>query len=320
MTELSNEFEKQIERIHKLIEDTEAKITWNDKIPDPDSPNQVRQIDITISRDSKLTLIECRLHKAKQDVQWIEELIGRRISLKADSVIAVSSSGFSELAKTKAEKHGIILREINELTEDEVRNWGKCATTRISFFRFSKLSIAFLFPADAQSMITPDDVLKATHDNGIFMKSMLEQVCHKIDESKPKYPISIKVELGLQKPLEVKGFKSERVAVRMNLNVEERELLTPVVLAYESSQGGLNPQQAHVEKKDLGKTEVIQVANKVSMLMDLSALPCEPNQILNNIGFDFQRTVRMKHVHVIASNKFSELQLKDVAIGVGFRK
>jgi hypothetical protein len=39
-------------------------------------------------------MVECRQHQSPQDVQWIEELIGRRVSLPADSAIAVSSSGF----------------------------------------------------------------------------------------------------------------------------------------------------------------------------------------------------------------------------------
>jgi hypothetical protein len=47
----STVFEHQIERIHKLIEGRGAKVTWNDKIPDPDNPDQLRQIDITIERD-----------------------------------------------------------------------------------------------------------------------------------------------------------------------------------------------------------------------------------------------------------------------------
>src|SRR3990167_4837804 len=102
----SKKFEKQIKRIHDLIEQPGSRVTWNDHIPDPDNPVQPRQIDITINRDNSLTIIECRIHAKKQDVKWIEELIGRRMSLKADAVIAVSASGFTEGAIKKAKAYG----------------------------------------------------------------------------------------------------------------------------------------------------------------------------------------------------------------------
>lgn len=95
MTEEPDNFEKQIARIHSLLEQPGSEVTWNDRIVDPDNPSQMRQIDITVRRDSSLTLIECRLHSDPQDVQWIEELIGRRTSLKADIVsvaLALSST------------------------------------------------------------------------------------------------------------------------------------------------------------------------------------------------------------------------------------
>src|SRR5437764_13291010 len=97
----SEQFERRIERIHRLLEQ-EAVVTWNDRIPDPDNPNQPRQIDITIRPDGKLGMVECRLHKSRQDVKWIEEIIGRRASLRANAAIAVSASGFTDGARAKA--------------------------------------------------------------------------------------------------------------------------------------------------------------------------------------------------------------------------
>jgi hypothetical protein len=91
----SETFEQQIHRIHELLDGSGAVVTWNDHIPDPDNPSQSRQIDITIERKRKLTIVECRKHQSPQDVQWIEELIGRRTSLRANGVMAVSSSGFT---------------------------------------------------------------------------------------------------------------------------------------------------------------------------------------------------------------------------------
>ena len=73
--------ERQVHRIHELLVRSHEDVTWNDHIPDPDNSKQLRQIDITIRRDGKLTLIECRLSRRRQNVKWVEELVGRRQSL-----------------------------------------------------------------------------------------------------------------------------------------------------------------------------------------------------------------------------------------------
>jgi hypothetical protein len=83
MSKESDAFEQRIHRIHELIDGTDAEVTWNNRIPDPDNPKRSRQIDITIKRETSLTLVECRIHSEPQDVKWVEELIGRRASLKA---------------------------------------------------------------------------------------------------------------------------------------------------------------------------------------------------------------------------------------------
>jgi hypothetical protein len=57
MPKSSEILERQVSRIHELLERSHERITWNDRIPDPDNPEQLRQIDVTIRRDDKLTLI-----------------------------------------------------------------------------------------------------------------------------------------------------------------------------------------------------------------------------------------------------------------------
>jgi hypothetical protein len=116
-------FERQVERLHQLLEVEGSIVTWNDHIRDPDYPSQQRQIDISIRRDVSLTLVECRIHKEPQDVRWIEELMGRRTSLNADAVIAVSGSGFTSTAREKAKGHGIHLRDFATLSREEIQNW-----------------------------------------------------------------------------------------------------------------------------------------------------------------------------------------------------
>ena len=95
----------------------------------------------TVRRDEFLTLIECRLHKTPQDVSRIEELIGRRISLKADAVIAVSTSGFTKTARTKADAYGIHLRDFASLSREEIQSWGQKRSLRLNFREFTHVTL-----------------------------------------------------------------------------------------------------------------------------------------------------------------------------------
>src|SRR5260221_12912264 len=98
--------ERQVSRIHELLERSCDVVTWDDHIPDPDNPRQRRQVDITVRRDGKLTIVECRLSRRRQNVKWIEELIGRRQSLGAQAIIAVASAGFTSGAQEQAARYG----------------------------------------------------------------------------------------------------------------------------------------------------------------------------------------------------------------------
>src|SRR5229473_2125201 len=151
-------FEQQVRRIYELIAESGAEVTWNDHIGDPDNPPRTRQIDVTLRRNGALTLVECRLRKAPQDVQWIECLIGRRISLGAQSVIAVSSSGFTSGALTKARQYGIITRDLQRLTDKEVESWGQRIELTLYYYQYSDLEVFLGFSPESIPTIKFDEM------------------------------------------------------------------------------------------------------------------------------------------------------------------
>lgn len=114
------EFEQQVERLFRSIEAPGAKITWNKKIKNP-SDGKSRQIDVEIIReDGTIVHVECRNQGRKQTKQWIENLIGRKHSLGADLVIAVSSSKFVDGAHRKANDHGILTFVIGGIEPEQM--------------------------------------------------------------------------------------------------------------------------------------------------------------------------------------------------------
>ena len=90
-------------------------------------------------------MLECRDHQARQDVQWIEGLMGRRASLRADATIAVSSSGFTAGALNKAKSYAILPRDLHELTEHEVVDWGQQMALTLYFYQYSDLELSLCF-------------------------------------------------------------------------------------------------------------------------------------------------------------------------------
>lgn len=169
-------FEKLIWRINWLLEPDGTSVKWNAKIPDPDNMDQTRQIDILIDRNNKTVLVECRHHKAPQDVKWIEELIGRQHSLRADEIIGVSSSGFTSGAEKKAKKFNIHLRHLKDLTIQDVLSWKEEAICYFDFFYIKKLAVRFNFYQTQdfnETLYSCTDLHKDVKQNRVFYN----QIC-----------------------------------------------------------------------------------------------------------------------------------------------
>jgi hypothetical protein len=282
----SQKLEQQIERIHQLLQQKDSVVTWNDKIPDPDNLDQPRQIDVTIRRDSKLTLVECRVHNTKQDVNWIEELIGRRQSLRADSVIAVSASGFTKGAIKKAAQFGIVLRDFISLSPDEIQSWGKVTRVAITYFEFTNFILTFTLPSPCVTPHNVTDISGKPIVLPIFVTQLFQVLMDKLDRNKQLGSHNGTVDAKINADVLVNGLKptSLNVTAKVRRIVQKRELVA--VLAYKAPDA-LDATEAHVEKFDLGNSEVIKTsANRASFIFDLSQLDHPPNSAFYTIMVD----------------------------------
>jgi hypothetical protein len=122
---------KQLEQLVRLIEGWFArdfKVEIRKPVYD-DSGVQIAELDILITGKvgtaDFTSLIECRDRPSEgpAPVGWIEQLAGRRTRLKLNTVMAVSSTGFSQPARDAAHEFGIPLREFDQLTFNDVADW-----------------------------------------------------------------------------------------------------------------------------------------------------------------------------------------------------
>jgi hypothetical protein len=288
-------FERQIERIHQLLEGEPAKVTWNDRIPDPDNPDQLRQIDIAIDRDGTNVHVECRLHRAPQDAQWIEELIGRRVSLGADVMIAVSSSGFTEGAVRKAAAHNVHLRTLSELTDDEVRLWVNTAKAWLVFYEFTNCVVRIEVTGERPSA-QPDVV----NEDGtpVSWRAMFDQLMKDFN-SKPELDegsASFEVEIGSQ--ILVSG----RAPTGMTLSADVRRLKQPVMLDMMLryiDPSAIDDSSVRVQKHSNDIIEIIQSSDDVAFVADATNLVVPPNSFFHHIDMDFMRPVTLQWVGLV---------------------
>ena len=270
----SEAFEQQIHRIHELLEGSEATVTWNDHIPDPDNHSRSRQIDITIKRNGNLTMVECRQHQLPQDVQWIEELIGRRTSLRVDSAIAVSSSGFTSGAIKKASAHGIILRNLEEVSEREVKKWGEQVALTLYFYQYSDLELSLCFDRDSLRKLQSDVVMSElkTHP---AMRSLFSAAAQQLGTIKLLHEDQENKVITFGLRLDFDGFCvcGERVLevdFRGKACLIPKNVISHAVFAYGQPGHGPEAQDVTVEKFALGETSIVHDTDRISVFLDVS--------------------------------------------------
>lgn len=275
MTKASEEFEKQINRIHDVLVQDSAVVTWNDKIPDPDNPKQPRQIDITIKREKEITHIECRDHKASQNTKWIEELFGRKISLQATAMIAVSSSGFTEGAIIKGKKLGIYLCDLKNLEAEEIQSWGKKTIISFYYYTFSNLKISYFI--DSIKDISSEAAQKGIFSKPEYIDILFNQIKYRFNKDKDfilPYGFQFgKIECGNIEILdrEVKG-----LSLRGDVDIINFEYECPTFLSFQTPNKE-NNLIASIEKTDDSQIEIIKSKSGFSKIfIDLSVISHGP--------------------------------------------
>jgi len=294
-TNKAEEFEQQIARIYDLLVNNSAEVTWNDKIPDPDNTKQLRQVDITLINNQITTHIECRSHKRPQDVKWIEELYGRKISLNATSMIAVSDSGFTEGAIKKAKKLGVFLRRMDELSIQEINKWGVNTNLLIYFYHFTNLNIQFVF--DDTDGITLQELSEELHKKTHYIDRIVNEVRYQFNREKSYHaPYCFRFDV------ETNGVNlCNKKVVAVKISGELDELIhkhnLPSIHVYKATDSELNHSIAKVEKSNQFNLEIIKSGSRLTAIhFNLSSLPQAPP------GMILSGTFKFDHIPVDINN------------------
>ncbi len=295
----SDEFEKQVERILRVLEAEGASITWNDRIPDPDNPDQLRQIDISLRREGRLTLVECRAHARSQDVKWIEELYGRKVSLGAHSVIAVSASGFTEGAVRKAERLGVFARDLRNLSDEEIHTWGRGTRVRMSYVRFQEVD-AFLIasPIAVPSLIHPLTMFRTSTGaswpvDDLFRNAATQIANHDLPENRV-----VRMRY-FTKELFFGAAPIPELVFQAKWRWLHGDLVLPTVLAFGPPTSTISEQQAYIERADHSRTEIHHGSRGVVALVDVAAAHPLDGAFLRRVDLDLGQPLPLRGIGLI---------------------
>jgi Restriction endonuclease len=166
MPKRTNEFQQVVAYIYSQIVPSGGRVTESAFLRE-DGTGEPREIDVLIDHkivghDIKIA-VECRDYTREQNVEWIDQLIGKYSRLRVNQIVAVSSSPFSEAAKIKAAKHNIEAITVNEaLTTDWINRIERWKGMTHSFTLMRIVTLDANGSEITYSEVSPDGT-KATH-------------------------------------------------------------------------------------------------------------------------------------------------------------
>lgn len=305
----SGAFEQEIHRLHELIEGCDAEVIWDDRIADPDNVRQARQIDITIRRDGRLTIVECRLHRNRQGVKWIEELIGRRLSLRAESAIAVSSCGFTRGAINKTRRFGIFLRDLKELSAAEIEKWGCDISMTVYFYQFEDLELSLLFEPGCIGHLNSDSLaaeLQAFRGRQSLVNAAMRQLDSLkllTDKAKRKESHRFRA-LGHFDEFRLCGQLVAGVELVGTARLVEQAMTLPAVFAYGEPQQPAGERNVIVRTAASGNTGfIVHEGWRPATIVDLSRLELPPNCHFRYLRTTASKTMDMDSLEILGIDR-----------------
>jgi len=273
----SKTLERQVHRIHELIEGFDSEVKWNDHVPDPDTYPRKRQIDVTILKDGKLTLVECRKRRRRQDVHWIEELYGRRQSCNAETVIAVAQEGFTINAQRKAERFGVILRDLQPLSDTDVANWGGQITLTLHYYQYSDVKLAIGFAQQCVLDVNASLLIEELRSRGI-LPSAFETAARKLDSLNLLGTNDIRTyrfKILYPEPIDLSGELVGEISLEGKVRLVEQRITSPRVLGYGDPTQAAALRKVIVEQFE-GEATIVHDSERIAIDIDLSALALPP--------------------------------------------
>jgi hypothetical protein len=152
-----------------------------------------REVDILIEKcvngKTVRIAVECRDRADRDDIEWIDGLIGKYKNLEVHKVIAVSNSGFSRAAFLKAKVNHIELRTLEEASQiDFEREFKKLGMVYVSPHTFKPHNYSLEFASPISYKPTENDAIYKDGESlsSISIKDFVRICIREITDKKVK--------------------------------------------------------------------------------------------------------------------------------------
>lgn len=297
-------FEKLNHRIERLVQGAGATVEWNGSLIDPDT-GVTRQIDVLITgADGKRSSVECREHAVSQSVKWIEELIGRKMSLRLDGMIAVSVKGFSAPAAKKAACFGITLYDYDRLTDAEIASWGGVVQVESVFVQFEHMEILAGIPDGARNQLAADPSATVfAYKGGSGFGALFDAVGDQV---------AAQPGVTHQRVLDPTGFSVDGIPLTLlSCSFAGKLVMVGAFCMYVALVDDPGTARAlrsiDVQRFDHTVSEIIQVAGEAHLQIDASTIQVPPNAMLYLMRTRFPRPTHVSRYELIGNRRIESV-------------
>jgi hypothetical protein len=207
-------------------------------------------------------------------------LIGRCASLSADAIIAGSSSGFTTGAVKKANRYGIIPRDLRELTDLEVKGWGRQVDLTLYFYQYSDLELSLYFKRESILRLDKDAVRSeltsypgarwlfdaAARRLGTLNHLSGERARRKVDFDLLLEPAEFHLS---GEPIVEVDFQGKACLI-------SQKIISAAVLVYGKPDDKSVQRDVTAETFSLGETSIVHDAGRISVFLDISQVEMPP--------------------------------------------
>lgn len=265
--------ERQVSRIHELLVRSNECVIWNDHIPDPDNPERLRQIDVTVRHGETLTLIECRLSRRPQNVKWIEELIGRRQSLGAQAIIGVSSAGFTKGAQRKAARFEVVLYDLRQITDENIEDWGSQVSLEIYYYQYSNVTLGVGFSPESIPKLEPSKIARELRSHHLVQSAFNAAAAwldeHNLLASNDTQMYQLGVRLQPQATVYICGEQVLEIRLEGQARLAAQSISSPKIFKYGQPAQEIAERDITVEQFSPGETSIVHHNDRIAINIDL---------------------------------------------------
>jgi len=179
MPKRTTPFQRLVARMYEQMASPDDRIVESASLKERDCDTP-REIDVLLTKTvfgiEIRIAVETRERTAKDDITWIDELVGKYQDLAVDKIVAVSESGFSKGATDKAAANQIATLTLAEALET---SWPE-EFVKLGFATSDRFDAPYWFEVLTDPPLTAPPPLSAPLTSEGSLTRTLEQVAHEI--------------------------------------------------------------------------------------------------------------------------------------------